>query len=279
MAPPARKKFTFRMGNHVMVTGSPGSGKTAWVYSFMARLPRNADLLAVAINTMGIKGFEHPKVTDVVIDTPPVIEFRSDDDREKDFVAKSVELEAIAAMRDDVDSEGRVVKRAPRVVTWTQHAVSVMDLLDADTRLRDRIYDYYRALYDCIARLAFRRKNVIIIVDELPMFITNDYISNWATITLQQGRNSNISTVSCTQRFQDVHKLCTDHATHWVLFSLSKRLREVLGKKVPHIRAVEHLDPYHWIWVDSEDEDHPYIMPPVPLVYNDQDNLTQRKVI
>lgn len=266
--------FDLDPGEHVVISGAPGTGKTAWIYHFLNVFPRDTVMKAIVINTIGLHGFEQKTVSDYVFDEPAEINFRGDDSR--DFYATSEHLRRVLQQEDEADANGRIVKRAPRVICWTQEAVQIMHRLDEDERLADRIGDYFTAIYDCCVRYAFERKNVILVVDELPYFCDNKAVSNWQSTIMRAGRNYNVTTVSATQRFQDVHKLFSDHTTHWILFPVSKRMIVALGAKVPHIQATRILKPYHWLWVNNAKQERCIVMPPVPLVYDDRPENASR---
>lgn len=275
---PTRQRFSYKHGEHIVILGAPGSGKTNFLYNLLKMFPRKTEWRAIAINTVGLFGYN--RVCDITIYEVGKPTFLSDRDFEREFDVELPTLEYYLNLKDELDENGKIVKWAPRVIELNIESQLVRKLKHDERRLRNKTKTYYKMVMEAIAGMCMDRGNVCIFCDEAHLIAPNNDIGDDHLLMVQSGRNYNITYVYASQRFQDVDKPVTDNARHCIYFMTSKRMRHAVRDKLPSIDVTKHLEPFHWIWVDREDEDNAVPMKPVPLIYDDkEDNAARREMI
>jgi len=272
-----KQKFSLKAGQHVVILGSTGTGKTNFIYNLGSRIPKKGPFKAIFVNTVGLNGFRKLCGEEGTTSNPGKIVPVSNNKNETEYYVELPEVEKLLNMRDELDPITGKMKYAPRRILLDLDAKVLLPLFKNNTLVRKNVTRYYQEVFETICEMALIRGNVFIFCDEAHQILPNNQTLPLADLAVSQGRNNNVTFIMGSQRFQDVDKRFMDLIKHWVLFLHIKRQREVLKRdRVPGIEQTRDLDIYHWLWVIVEAGERVVPMKPVPLFYDDEkDNLAR----
>jgi energy-coupling factor transporter ATP-binding protein EcfA2 len=233
-------KNKFHLGEHMLVLGATGTGKSNYLLNFYILCPHKT----IFFNTIGL--IEFNKASNLVL-------------TEKDL--------------DDLPE----VLNNPRInkicITPSDATVNNEErMLDLWKNTCQNIYSHEDKLFTAlmndkqkvIGRDYLRRSNIVVVLDELMYLTEDERMIDQHKALLMRGRNYKISHIGASQRNQNIPKKICTQSFHKVLYNMEDFEITALKNKIAYVEMVRDLPLYTFIYY-SRVERKPTLCKPVKL--------------
>jgi len=218
----------FKLGKHILILGSTGSGKTNFLIWLISELlKRNYRL--VIFNPIG--HLELEKLSNIVLDEKDIFNDKLEHFL-NDYTINSICITPNESFISDFKGMRILTDRICKIIYFHEDIV-YSKMMEKKGKVKD--VDFRR------------RSNLIFINDELMFNDDRENLSKFYHAILHRGQNLGISHVGNTQRNQYISKLITTQSIYKIIFQLDKYDITALKDKIKNIELVEFLPDYHFI--------------------------------
>jgi energy-coupling factor transporter ATP-binding protein EcfA2 len=232
----------FRLGNHVLILGDTGSGKS----NLLLNLYKYCPYKIVFFNTMGL--IEFNKLSDVIVEDVTKFQDALNNDKYKK-ISIQVSDKIVS------DEEALILFYDAICKTLYFHKDSLAMEIYKKKGLQPYV-DYVP------------KGNLVFIVDEVMLFQDASFLTAWNKALLTRGRNYKISFIGASQRNQNIGKIMTTQCKIKFLFPMDDYDIDALRNKVAYVEFVPFLEEFHFIYSIRKNKS-PMFCKPVELLTQD----------
>jgi len=229
----------FKLGQHILVLGTTGTGKTNFLINFFAHCPHKI----IFFNSIGI--IEVKKLSDISL---------TDETNLRNCLINPKIKKISITPKDEIITSPN----------------ALMNLWD---RVCKEIYMYEDLIYTkAMEKKGWkkdedfnRRADIIIVCDELMFVMEDEDMTAWHMGLLTRGRNYKISHVGASQRNQNISKKITNNTFHIFILRMNQYDINALQGKIKYIEYSDKIKPFHFVYYTALDN-IPSFYKPVPLL-------------